>query len=354
MHNFAAPRLALFVFLCTSYVLGAPCDDVTTEAGKARCYSSRCKEALDGWLPPRDELQCSKGVEIVVYRSRAGAPAQLDPVREKVSRCNNPALFGGACSPGGRFGQLTHGDVHVKWICRRNEFKSDYEDLTKPFSAVAVIATNQRTGATCFWNDDSASISGDDWPSLDVAHAPPDQVNQLAKHFAVSEGGGCIYCHDNDPFVYTPYLRSVGWMTDEYTRAPFARVLLKGEPASIGYKMLTAPDAQACTTCHRITTGRTCMSWAPNAMGQVKEFGHEPSVLAALDRFVVENGVKVRKPGENWSLAYWMPPRPATEWADWRARFGKAEDAVLKCCSEYPLGINSPGCTWAPIPGFAP
>lgn len=351
---------AYFVFTGVSFAQSSCdtiCKELTTPQNRARCYSCRCKEAMDGWLPSARELQCTKGNEIVILRSKAGKPLELEPVYEQVSQCNNPSLFGGSCSPGGRLGQLVHDQIHVKWICRRNHFTPQYSDPKVPYDAVAVIATNMRTGATCFWNDDSGTIAGEDWPSMDVTQASDKELNHFAKHFDVSQGAGCIYCHDSQAFLYSPYLKTAGWKTDDYRFSPYARVLMNGKPESMPYKMLTSPDAKSCTQCHRIGTGRTCMSWASDAMGNTKEYGYETSSLLAIDKVVVENGQKVRKPGENWSLAYWMPPSINTnpiDWKEWHARFGKAKDTVLKCCSEYHSGVHSPECTWADIPGFQP
>lgn len=333
------------------------CQDVSTAPNRARCYSCRCKESMDGWLPSPSELQCANGNEITILKSKTGFPMELEPVYEKVSDCNNPSLFGGACSPGGRFGQLTHDRIHVKWICRRTTYTPQFSDPNHPFDAVAVIATNMKTGATCFWNDDTGTIAANDWPSMDVTHANPPELEKFAKHFDVSQGAGCIYCHDSQPFLYSPYLKRAGWKTDAYRTSPYARVLMQGSPAQIGYKMLVSREANACISCHRIATGRTCMSWVSDAMGNTKEYGYEKSVLDALDQTVIEDGQKLKRPGPNWKLAYWMPPSVGAStdtWEQWHAKYGKAKDTVLKCCAQYKKGIKSPECTWAPIPGFTP
>lgn len=336
------------------------CGDLTTPVGKSRCYACRCKDALDGWLPSREEIQCASGKPIPIYRSKKDKPLELEEVLGEVASCHNPARFGGACSPGSRLGQLRHGDVMVKWICRHNTFTPKFADPLVAYDAVAVIAANVRTGATCFWNDDSGTIAGNDFPPLDLTHASAAETALHAQHFAVSEGAGCIYCHDNDPFLYTPFLAGAGWQSGEYTDGPYGRVLMRGDPAPIGYRMLTAKGAESCLSCHRIATGRSCMSWVKDAMGVEKDYGHEPAVLAAVDRLVVEGGVTVRKPGVNWSLAYWMPPRAfgarfdphrAATWEGWHERYGRAKDIVLKCCAEAAAGGASPECTWGAIPG---
>ncbi len=351
-------RLFLLAILCAvSARAASPCDPLcallATPDSEARCYSCRCREALGNWLPNRAELQCSKGEEIVVYRSRPGKPAELEPVPGPVESCHNPALFGGSCLSGSRLGQLTHNDVEVKWICRRNTANLP---SGAPYDKVSVIASNTRTGATCFWENYSAQIGDDNLPSLDLAQAPAADVTEFSRHFSVTEGGGCIYCHDNDAFLYTPFLRSVRWKTGSYTKGPFARVMLKSAPVSVGHKQLVSAGAASCTACHRITTGRTCNGWAADSVGDAKDFGHESAVLDATDRITWKNGVKVREPGTEWQLAYWMPPGHVTAsgWTQWNHRFGAAKELVLKCCGEIHTGVTSPDCQWTPVPGYQP
>ncbi len=333
------------------------CADLSTPGAEARCYSCKCRAAFDDWLPSRAELQCAEGVAIQVYRSRPGTPTRLEPVTDAVEACHNPALFGGSCSPGSRLGQLTHGDINVKWICRRNTYTKQYADPTVPFDKVAVIASNQRTGATCWWENYSGAIAGKNLPSLDIGRAPEAEVTEFGRHFNITEGGGCIYCHDNDPFLYTPFLKSTPWKTGGYTKGPFARVMLKGPPQAVGYQMLTATSAASCTSCHRLTSGRTCLSWAADAMGVAKDFGHESTVLGALDSIVIKDGKQVRVEGIDWKLAYWMAPGlsgSSMDWSAWHQKYGRAKETVLKCCSEVHSGGSSPECTWAPIPGYSP
>lgn len=333
------------------------CRNVSAESAQNRCYSCQCKNALDGWLPSPADLPCSRADEIVVYRSNAVSPLTLEPITTATEECHNPSLIGGSCSPGSRLGQLTHGDIAVKWICRRNTFTPQYSDATVPFDKISIIGHNRRTGATCFWETNGYPISGQQIPSLDIAEAPAPVLAAYQKHFSGTEGAGCLYCHDNDPFLFTPYLKSVAWVGGSHTSGPFAKVILKGAPANVGYRQLTAPDARACTACHRIANGRSCNGWSQDAFGDAKDYGYENSVLAALDRTTIQNGVIVRQAGIDWSLAYWMPPKidpNKTDWKQWHGRYGKAKETVLKCCREVHAGISSPECSWAPIPGYAP
>ncbi|MEZ4323123.1 MAG: hypothetical protein R3F61_36995 [Myxococcota bacterium] len=309
----------------------AACASSATELEKHVCYSCQCKAAMDGWLPSVDELQCSEGAEIVV--STALEDGTLVPAALDATECANPSLLYGTCSSGGRLGQLTHGTVTVKWICRYNHPVANPDDDT-PFDDVGVILHNRRNGASCWFDDDDGTgIAGRNLPPLDLAAGTPDDHEAFERFFYRTNGESCTYCHDNDPFVYTPFLESVGWQTGEYTSAGFSRVTLDGELVSNGTMHLVSPDAAACTACHRITSGNTCDSWVADSTGLQKLPGHQAIVRNA--------------PGTDlWALATWMPPELAVDEAAWEASFGLARDTITRCCASP----GSAGCDWEPTP----
>lgn len=333
------------------------CQTVDTEIQKGRCHSCQCKEAFDGWLPSPKELRCSVGQEIVVFRSSQKDPKILEPIKTDVETCHNPSLFGGTCKPGSRLGQLSHGDVLFKWLCKREDFNSDFNNSANEFQKVAIIGTNTRTGATCFWESNYIDVPGEHIPSLDQVHTSNEQVAKFTKVFPANEGWACLYCHDNDPFIRSSFLKSVSWQGTKHKFAPYARVMLNGPPQATGLKHLTTPRAKSCTSCHRIASGRTCKGFAQSAFGLEKDSGHERTVIEAMDRVTHHNQQIVHQPGQNWHLAYWMPPNlnPAkTSWDQWHLKFGSAKTAILECCDALALGKNPEACAWKDIPGYHP
>jgi hypothetical protein len=313
------------------------CAQNQTAAGAARCYSCRCKNAMDGWLPSPAELQCSLGEEMVILT--ADADGALSPITGPVSTCANPSLLYGSCDPGGRLGQLVHGDVTAKWICRRLSFHADWNDTTIPYDDVGVILYNARNGASCWYDDtDGTGLAGDNWPDIDLTAPDADPSDHL-RYFYQTEGQSCVGCHDNDPFNLTPHLQSVTWQTGTYVFGGFGRVNLEGGVSSTGARHLVSPEVAACTACHRISSTETCDSWALDAMGVDKGAGYQQVV----------NNAAGDAADPLWHLGTWMPfGIPIGTAAEWEAEYGVARDAIVQCCQNP--GVDGPGCTWEPVP----
>lgn len=314
---------------CTS-----ACVDTSDEAGRQLCYSCRCRAAMDGWLPSPAELQCEHGAEIEVFTTDPSG--ELVPAAPGAGSCANPSLLYGTCDGGGRLGQLTHGDVTVKWICRYNHTTS--APGVEPYDDVGVILHNRRTGASCWFDDeDGTGIADGNLPDLDLEASDQANRDAFAELFYVTNGEGCTDCHDADPFLYTPYLQSVGWQTGPYVVAGFSRVTMDGGLAPVGRRALVSPESAPCRTCHRLADGASCAQWIPDSVGAEKGFGHEAAVLAA--------------PGtDRWWLATWMPYTegvPMTrDAALWETTYGAARDHVLGCCADP----GAPGCVWEDVP----
>jgi hypothetical protein len=316
----------------------AACARTTGDAGAARCYACRCKAAMDGWLPPPEALQCSLGDPIEVFTADGdGALTRLDAAAPD---CANPSLLYGTCAPGGRLGQLTHGDVTVKWICRRN---GPTRDPGAPYDDVGAIVYNARTGASCWFDDrDQTGLADDNWPEMDLTK-PDADAQGWVDLFHRTEGDGCVGCHDNDPFLYTPFLRSVPWVDGPWAFGAFHLVRTDGTSSPTGGRHLVSPEAQGCTACHRIASNQTCAAWAPDALGTEKRPGHQDLVVEAAGD--LEHPL--------WQLGTWMPTEAVGADA-WRDTFGAAAAVVADCCwdpgVDRPAQGGRPACVWADVP----
>lgn len=322
---------------CTAF-----CADTTTDANTARCYACRCKEAMDGWLPGPDELQCALGEPIVTYTTDAAGT--LTPVTGDAATCTNPSLLYGTCTPGGTLGQLTHGDVSVKWICRRYTFRSDYDDLNAPYDDVGAIFYNARTGATCWFDDmDGTGLAGNNWPPLDLT-LPDADVDSWTSLFYHTDGAGCVNCHDNDPFIYTPHLSAVSWTSGAWTSGPLRLIELSGALKRTAARHLVSPEAAACTTCHRITSNETCASWAPDSVGAAKGYGHQDLVVQAAND--LESPL--------WHLGTWMPPDASADPQLWHSTYAATVELLTACCrrpgKNQPATDTTPACVWEDLP----
>jgi hypothetical protein len=313
------------------------CVDMEADAGAATCHACRCKVAFDGWLPGPDELQCADAIPIVTYHADlSSGSAVLEPSPINASSCANPSLLTGSCRPGSRLGRLEHDDVVVQWICRDVALDVDGSAL---FHDVAVIGHNVRTGATCFWDDVDDVTHEDDLPRLDLAEATSAELERHLAVFDLVDPDVCTKCHDHDPFVYTPYLASTGWVSVAQGKGPYSTVSLDVLPAAVDASHLVSDAAAPCLACHRLGSNNTCGRFAGDAMGSNKEGYYEAEVREAAE------------PGSpHWLLAHWMPTESLAiaDYDAWVATFGAAREHILGCCASP--GIDSDECRWAPVP----
>lgn len=314
------------------------CADLATDAGAAVCYACRCKAAMDGWLPSTAELQCSLADEIEIYTADVSGPETvLAPAAADATQCVNPSLLYDSCQPGSRLGQIQHDDVFFKWICR-----DPYEvDGQVVYADAGAIAYNAATGASCWWDDVDNVTGDDDWPSLDLMDGDADNLARHLETFYYTEGDSCTSCHDNDPYVYTPYLQSQAWpVLSPHALGPYSHVRLDGTLDATANVHLVSPEVQPCTMCHRLSAAGSCDFLAADSLGQNKDlYAYDPAVIEASD-----------PQSPHWRLAYWMPGEPpeVPTYAQWLATFGAARDRIDECCANP--GVSTASCEWAPIP----
>lgn len=327
------------------------CDDVCRNASPfadtSRCYSCRCKEAMGGSLPTTDEINCKIAPEVKIYKLKNGTAAgtfDLDAQATTPDSCFNPSLLYGDCQVGTKLGQLTKGQAHYKWICRH---RSDPTSANATYGDVGVIAVNMTTGASCWWDDLGGEITDANFPKLDLTDATVPEIEHNKRIFYNTTGEGCTGCHDNDPFMFSPYFRSIDWNTEDYTNVKYQTTQLDGTLLPVTHRYLVSDEVANCTSCHRIASGSTCNSWAPQSMGQRKGGGIDDIVGEALDQ-KLEDGTY--KEGKNWFLGYWMPPAkpwPKGTWQKWHDKNKEAKDMINKCCADF----NANGCKWANYAG---
>lgn len=318
------------------------CETESPFYDRTRCYSCRCKEAMDGSLPKPEELSCKTAKQIKVYKLKTGAQGfelgETEPGADPEA-CFNPSLLYGDCQYGSKLGQLTKGDITYKWICRHRSHPTA-ADAT--YDDVGVIAHNATTGASCWWDDGGGIITDDKFPKLDLTSATQAEIDFNKEVFYNTTGEGCTGCHDNDPFMYSPYFASLDWKTGSYVDASYTTTQLDGKQEKVERSFLASDEAGACVSCHRIASGSTCASWAGQSMGTEKGDGVEELVHKALD---VTPTSGARKAGENWQLAYWMPITKGFikgTFEKWHEKYGEAKTHIEKCCANP----QATGCKW--------
>lgn len=325
----------------------AACTDVSDESNWAVCYSCRCKAAMDGWLPSPAEVSCDAAKEIPVYQA-VNTPngTALQKITKAEDECFNPPRLReaqkekGGCIPGSKLGQLKRGDIWAKWICRREHVHDRLFDPTVNYDDHGMILFNEKTGATCFFDDMDGVTNGTNNPDIDITSGDPKKVTDFMNSYYRQEGGSCIGCHDNDPFMYSPYVKAAGWETSEaYTLGKYFAVhTVEKEKSHV--VSLTAEKAAPCLGCHRIGQSNTCRIFAMDSAGI-----NPPPGLHKWLKTPPPTGIAVSPDGDKWNFPKWMPTNEVQQDASddsWRRDYGEAVETIRTCCSDH----NAPGCTW--------
>jgi hypothetical protein len=155
-------------------------------------FARKCAAAVGEDVPAFD---CDAGTEVPeTHLTGGGWPSGF---------CDAPNVLNAACDPGSRFQVLKQtNDVAIVGHCRK------HANANQQYGDIAVIQYNKKNGAICFYQA--------------LANDPPATGPLPAKVTAPSDGNGpgkfpwlnpkdtadinCVGCHDNGPFIRSPYL----------------------------------------------------------------------------------------------------------------------------------------------------
>jgi hypothetical protein len=155
-------------------------------------FARKCAAAVGEDVPAFD---CDAGTEVPeTHLTGGGWPNGF---------CDAPNVLNAKCDPGSRFQVLKQtNDVAIVGHCRK------HANANQQYGDIAVIQYNKKNGAICFYQA--------------LANDPPATGPLPAKVTAPSDGNGpgkfpwlnpkdtadinCVGCHDNGPFIRSPYL----------------------------------------------------------------------------------------------------------------------------------------------------
>ena len=186
----------------------APClsGTDTLQVYARKCMAAMNNVAMPGFLCDDDGAQ-------------PGHTASTEPLRQGASgavTCDAPNVLNGRCDAGSKFHMLHRNNnndgIYIAAHCRKQEH------ALGEFGDIAMIAYNAKSGATCFFQ----ALAGDTATgTLPGDVKPPSQgtsLNGLGGAYPWRTPGGphstasiqCVRCHDNGPFVRSPYLAQLG------------------------------------------------------------------------------------------------------------------------------------------------
>ena len=330
-------------------------------------YAKECEEEL-GEIP---EINCLEGETIPVTNSDVEPGLSTEITKENFHskiKCDRPSLlrnsftnyWGGfnPCVPFMRVGRVDNQDTSWVWTCRRY-FLRDKENPY--FDDINMIGHNKKTGGTCFfvnninrkrpakpgfWSwikrkkpnefgDIEYAENGTKIPAIrkdgmTSAEAlefwtSPKKMTHSNPIFGGSER--CIACHDNGPFIHSPFIRQVH--KDGKALVPS---IMRGPYWMVGSKYFTewetkylvSEEAENCTSCHRIGNQRSCGEFARYSVG-MKQLPHHTK--AFMD--------KAWMPQSRNAAKVWAPNEIDED-------DQKAVKFINHCCKKP----NDPKCVW--------
>jgi len=257
-----------------------------------------------------------------------------------VSKCDKPQYIYSLCEQGPRVATRVN-DQGSRWVllCR----KSIGGVSSDKYNDIAMIGHNPFTGKTCFFQNALYS-------KTDGGHVPHPADKEKSTnlwsgvHIGTNVGIGCASCHDNDPYIHSPWIDGAKdaagrpvvpkmGIDDDFpigaNDTPYAIINLRGNHGEMP-KQITSPEANACLECHRIGDHR----WMSDYISRMD--GTDTSWRAiTTDAY------------NTFENVHWMPldltGLDESTWAT--SKYGKALEFIKQC------GTNRSNCTFAEIPG---
>ena len=241
--------------------------------------------------------------------------------------CDKPAYLpypkasDGACTPYSRVQTLRDDDIQMLGLCRRMYIRPKDDPH---FDSIEIIMHNVKSGSTCFMisKNFGGNPTGDDGRRVPppTEETPPQGMLSARELWATpreTADHGCIYCHDSDPWMYTPWIAQ----TQQLPQDPYGY-----HSVDVGGPFEAWPKPQSittrgntCTGCHRIGSLNTCGTQT------IPTFGEQPPKMIQ-------------------SLP-WMPPASKDGPEEWSTTYKKSVDELTRCCGDQ----KAPGCQITPI-----
>ena len=234
-------------------------------------YGQMCAQAI-GAIPP---FECLDGVVIPVTVDGGKTPASY----VANMACDRPSLLplgdeaDGQCVPNSRVLNLSQGDSQFAVLCRQKKIRPADSIY---FDEVDIVAHSAKDGSTCWFQ-----ASGKNGQPLDTTRVPPpdepvppsgrisarDFWNSPAQVAQAPVEERCGYCHDNDPFMYSPF---IGQIWEQVPTDPFGWYKHIGTDFQAWNKPVSLSTRNnPCVSCHRLGVEFTSGQGTEEAVGLV-------------------------------------------------------------------------------------
>jgi hypothetical protein len=278
-------------------------------------------------------------------------------------QCDRPAYLpypsntDGQCTPYSRIKVHRDDDIQMVLLCRRMYIRP----VDDPhFDSIEIIMHNVKTGSTCFFI--SKNFGGDPKGEDGSRVPPPTELEPPQGEISAEDlwatpeqvaGDGCIYCHDSDPWMRTPWVSQTGQLPAD--PHGFHSVDVGGPFKKWPKPYSISTRGNTCTGCHRIGSLNTCGSV------DIPTFGDQPAKMLQSVGRAPHGGFEARPgtihesppdPFDEWASTYpnsvWMPPGNELPYTEWDRIYEKDVKDLQRCCENPEL----PGCIVEPILGL--
>ena len=320
-------------------------DDDVVQYGKA------CAELIAA-APP---FNCLDG-DIIPITVDGSAPT------EYTSRmtCDRPAYLpypettDGQCTPYSRVRTVRDDDIQMLLFCRRMYIRPPDSPF---FDSIEIIMHNVVTGSTCFFisknfGGDPAGDDGRRVPPPSEEKPPEGNVSARELWATPAEVAhhGCIFCHDSDPWMRTPWIGQ----TEQLPADPWGyhSVDVGGPFAKCPKPMSITTRGNTCTGCHRIGSLNTCGTQVIPTFGQqpakmLQSVGQAPhGILGNPAGAPIDVGPEVLSAwGRTYPHSYWMPVGNQLTLEEWNVIYQRDLAELERCCADH----DAPGCIVEPV-----
>jgi hypothetical protein len=307
-----------------------------------------------------DELQnyqreCDLAIGPTVPDFDCDDPAATDvPGNEPNSsgNCDEPNRLNKVCDPGSRFRVLTRSeDAYVVAHCRKKG------NASGKYGDIAVIQYSRKNGATCFYQ--ALGVLSGQVKAPSNGQIPNN--NSIWQPPSVTAGQGCGGCHDNGPFIRSPYLNqlkggpnalpgsdpSVRTSEGRFFNSDPQPYAFVGEDFASWKAFKVEIAGNECNDCHRLGVNKVA-----SGRGTALDFAERAT--AADEKSEIEPGDHHKNPPSAAS-PIWMPPFPVQ--VAFNQAHANAAKAIHDCglrLQENPLP-NTDSCRITPFAAaFAP
>ncbi|MFD2207092.1 hypothetical protein [Kiloniella antarctica] len=296
-------------------------------------YGNMCAAAIRD-LPA---FSCQTGALIPITINGGQTPNSYYPDMD----CDRPSLLplgknsDGQCIPYSRVLNLSVGDAQVAALCRQKKIRTESSVL---YDEIDIVAHNAKDGSTCWFQaagKNGQPIDGTLVPSpMKIAKAKDyKKVKAIWNTPAQTAKDDCGGCHDNDPFMYSPF---IGQVWEHVPTDPEGWYKHLGQDFKDWKPVSLSTRNNPCVGCHRLGVQFTSGQGTEEATGLAE--------IANADEWA-----------QTYPASHFMPVGNFHSQAQWNVIYAKAVDDILECHKAYgnndksKLGIL--GCLTEPITG---